>query len=63
MNLVQLWKFVNLHIVHAINHVNEDKLENQWTSAKGENISLKNMIIDYLRHVKLHLGEIEELLK
>ena len=62
-NLVQLWKYINLHIVHIINHVNEEKLNNQWISAKGENISLKKMIIDYLRHVKLHLGEIEELLK
>jgi hypothetical protein len=41
--------------------VSEDKLENQWISAKGEKISLKNMITDYLRHFKLHLGEIEEL--
>ena len=62
-NLVQLWKFVNLHIVHVINHVNEEKLDNLWISAKGENISLKNMITDYLRHVKPHLEEIEELLK
>ena len=63
LNLVQLWKYINLHIIHIINHVNEDKLNNQWTSATGKNISLKNMIIDYLRHFKLHLGEIEELLK
>ena len=62
-NLVQLWKYINLHIIHTINHVNNDKLNNQWTSATGKNISLKNMIIDYLRHFKLHLGEIEELLK
>ena len=62
LNLVQLWKYINLHIIHIINHVNEDKLNNQWTSATNENISLKNMIIDYLRHFKLHLGEIDELL-
>jgi len=62
-NLVQLWKYVNLHLVHVINNVNEDKSENQWISATGEYVSLKNMIIDYLRHFKLHLGEIEELLK
>ena len=61
-NLIQLWKYSNLHIVHVINNVNDDKLENQWISAKGENISLKKMIIDYLRHIKLHLGEIEELI-
>jgi hypothetical protein len=61
-NLVQLWKYANLHIVHVINHVKEDKLDNQWISAKGEYISLRDMISDYLRHVKLHLGEIEELI-
>ena len=61
-NLVQLWKYTNLHIVHVINRVNKDKLDNQWISAKGETISLKTMIMDYLRHFKLHLGEIEELI-
>jgi len=62
-NLVQLWKYVNLHLVHVINNVKEEKLENQWIAATGENVSLKNMIIDYLRHFKLHLGEIEALIK
>ena len=62
-NLVQLWKYINLHIIHIINNVNKDKLDNQWISGKGENISLRSIIIHYLQHFKLHLGEIEELLK
>jgi predicted MPP superfamily phosphohydrolase len=62
-NLIQLWKYTNLHIIHVINNVNEDKLENQWMSATGESVSLKSMILDYLRHFKLHLREIEDLLK
>ena len=62
-NLVQLWKYINFHLIHVINNVNEDKLDNQWISATEEYVSLKNMIIDYLGHVKLHLREIEELLK
>ena len=62
IHLVQLWKYTNLHIVHVINHVNKDKLDNQWISAKSGNVSLKDMIIDYLRHFKLHLGEIQELI-
>ena len=61
-NLVQLWKYVNLHIIHVINHVNEDRLDNLWISAKDEKVSLKEMIIDYLRHFKLHIAEIEELM-
>jgi len=62
MNLVQLWKYTNLHIVHVINHVNDDKLNNQWISANGENVSLKEMIIDYLCHFKLHITEIGKLI-
>jgi hypothetical protein len=61
-NLVQLWKYINLHIIHVIKHVNEENLDNKWISATGETVSLKDMIIDYLRHFKLHLEEIEELI-
>ena len=61
-NLVQLWKYINLHFVHVVNHVNEDKLDNQWIAAIGENVSLQSMIIDYLRHFILHLNEIEALI-
>ena len=61
-NLVQLWKYVNLHIIHIIRHVNEEKLDNQWIASKDETISMKEMIVDYLRHFKLHLEEIEELI-
>ena len=61
-NLIQLWKYINLHVIHVINYVNEDKLDNLWVSAKDENVSLKDMIIDYLHHFKLHLAEIDELI-
>jgi hypothetical protein len=60
-DLVQLWKYSNLHIVHVINNVNMDKLDNEWITALNKRVSLKAMIIDYLRHFKLHLGEIDEL--
>jgi hypothetical protein len=61
-NLVQLWEYANLHIIHVINHVREDKLNNQWIAANGETVSLRDMIMDYLRHFKLHLAEIEVLI-
>ena len=60
--IVQLWKYTNLHLVHIIRNVNSEKLENEWISALSERVKLKNMILDYLRHFKLHLGEIEELI-
>ena len=61
-DLVQLWKYSNLHIVHVISNVNSDKLDNEWITALQNKVSLKAMIIDYLRHFKLHLNEIDELM-
>jgi hypothetical protein len=61
-DLVQLWKYANIHIVHVINNVNEEKLNNEWITALKKNVSLKNMILDYLRHFELHISEIEELI-
>ncbi len=61
-DLVMLWKYSNLHIIHVIDNVNNDKLENVWVSALDEAIPLKAMIFDYLRHFKLHLSEIEALI-
>jgi hypothetical protein len=62
-NLVQLWKSVHLHIVHVINNVNPDKLRNEWDSDSEYGlVSLSNMIIDFLRHFKLHLDEMDELI-
>lgn len=61
-DLIQLWKYANLHLVHVINQVNLDKLENEWITALGKKVSLRLMIIDYLPHFKLHLSEIDELI-
>ena len=61
-NLVQLWKYSNLHIAHVIDNVNPEKLNNEWISALHQQVSLKAMILDYLSHFKLHLNEIEDLI-
>lgn len=62
-HLIQLWKYSNLHIVHVIRNVAKDKLDNIWLNALNEPISLKAMIFDYIRHFKLHLNEIDDLIK
>ena len=61
-NLVQLWKYSNLHIAHVIDNVNPEKLNNEWISALQQRVSLKAMTLDYLSHFKLHLNEIEDLI-
>jgi hypothetical protein len=62
IDLVKLWKYTNRHIVHVINNVNLNKLDDTWLSAFGKEVSLRDMIIDYLGHFELHLREIEELI-
>ncbi len=61
-NLVQLWKFSNLHFTHIIQNINPEMLQNQWISDVGEKITLKKMVEDFLHHLKLHLGEIKEMI-
>ena len=61
-NLIQLWKYANLHFVHVVRNVDQTKLENQWISGEGELISLRENIEGYLPHLELHLREIEDLI-
>jgi hypothetical protein len=60
--LVQLWKYTNMHIAHVIKNMDSEKLSNIWISALNQEISLEAMVVDFPRHFKLHLGEIDELI-
>ena len=60
-NLIQLWKYAHLHFVHVVRNINESKLNNQWNTGSSL-LSLKNMVLDFLRHFELHLSEIDEIL-
>ena len=60
--LVQLWKYTNMHIAHVIKNMNKEKLNNIWISGLNEEISLEAMVVDFPRHFKLHLSEIDELI-
>ncbi len=61
-NIVQLWKFYNLHIIQVISTVDHSKLDNYWTDFEGNKVTLREMIEGYLWHVNLHIGEIHELI-
>lgn len=60
-DLVQLWKYFNKHFVHVVNNINPDKLDNAWISSPNKSITLKEMALSYLDHLKLHLKEIDDL--
>lgn len=61
-NMIQLWKYSLLHFCHVINNLNDDKLENEWISGPEKKITLRTMILDFPRHLKLHLNEINDLI-
>jgi hypothetical protein len=62
VKMIRLWIYINYHLIHVIRHINPDKLDNVWIAGPGRQISLKDMVIDYLRHLKLHLSEITDLM-
>lgn len=61
-NLIQLWKFYNLHIIQVIQSVDKNKLDSYWCDFEGTKVTLKDMIEGYLDHLLLHIGEIHELM-
>lgn len=61
-NLIQLWKFYNLHIIQIIKAVDHTKLNNYWTDFEGTKVTLKDMIEGYAEHLNLHISEIHELI-
>ncbi|WP_291529582.1 DinB family protein [Bacteroides sp. UBA939] len=60
-NLIQLWKFYNLHIIQVIKSVDALKLDSYWCDFEGTKVTLKEMIEGYLEHLNLHIKEIHEL--
>ena len=61
--IIQLWKYSLLHFCHVIEYVKKEKLDNEWISGPDKTITLKTMIVDFPRHLKLHLAEINDLIK
>ncbi len=61
-NLIQLWKYFNLHMVQVIKSVDPSKLDNYWYDFEGTKVTLQEMIEGYLWHIDLHLNEIQELI-
>jgi hypothetical protein len=61
-NLIQLWKYSLLHFCHVIRNVKNDKLLSEWISGPDNTITLESMIVDFPRHLKLHLSEVNDLI-
>jgi len=61
-DMIQLWKYSLLHFCHVINNVDDVYLENEWISGDDKKITMHSMIVDFPRHLNLHLNEIDNLI-
>lgn len=69
--LVTLWKSYNLHLLHVVSSIPDDKLKQPrrkhnlnsiaWKLVnEGEPTSLEYLVLDYIEHMKHHLRQIFE---
>ena len=62
-DIILLWKQYNVLIGNIIKEVDESKLGNYWSKSDGDKITLKDLMIDYVRHLKDHIKHFEETLE
>jgi hypothetical protein len=62
MIIIQLWKFLNLHLAYIIYNVDEFELNNSWLDGENELLSLTDIINGYFSHFKLHLAEMQQVI-
>jgi len=58
--LLALWRYFNLHLARVIRTVNEACIDHRWVVDESTSITLGELMIDYLRHLKDHLQQINE---
>jgi len=59
-DLLALWRYFNLHLARVIRTVNEACSDHIWVVDENTSITLGELMIDYLRHLKDHLQQISE---
>jgi len=61
-DLVEFWAQCNFHLCRVLDRLPEEALNNPCNIGKDKPVTLGFVIEDYLRHLKLHVGQILELL-
>jgi hypothetical protein len=61
-DLLALWRHFNFHLAHLIRTVDEVCLEHIWVVDEDTSITLVELMIDYLRHLKDHMQQIRSLI-
>ena len=58
--LLDFWKSYNIHLIHLVENLNPEKLNNIWHTPDGKQLTLGFIVEDYLRHLQHHLGQIKD---
>jgi hypothetical protein len=56
--LVSLWENYNLHLLHLLKHLPEDRLATLCYIGQNAPMTLQELILDYLHHLKHHLADL-----
>jgi hypothetical protein len=56
--MVALWTSYNHHLVHIVSRIFGDKLQNLCWIGDEAPVTLEFRVVDYLRHLTHHLGQI-----
>ena len=59
-DLLDLWRYFNLHLSHVIRRVDEKCIDHRWVIDEDTTITLGGLMIDYLRHLNDHLQQIQK---
>jgi len=62
-DIMLLWKQYNILIGNIIKVANKTKLDNRWINSEGDKKALRDLMIDYVRHLKDHLQHFEQTLR
>ncbi|HKP84454.1 MAG TPA: DinB family protein [Blastocatellia bacterium] len=57
-DLVMLWKSYNLHLLHVVSRMPDDKLGAMCAIGNNEPVTLGFLVEDYVKHMKHHLKQI-----
>lgn len=61
-SLLSLWRLFNLHLSTVVRGADKACLQNKWGIDEGHNVTLKDLMVDYLRHLNDHADQIQKIL-
>jgi hypothetical protein len=59
-SLLKLWRFFNLHLSTIVRCVDKECLQNIWVIDEDDTVTLNDLMVDYLRHLNVHLEQIRK---